>query len=148
MIGLWHDVARQWSDESLLQYSQRHQLPMEPEERSCPMLLHGAVAAHLLSGALGEQHPDWELAIRWHTIGSCSMGAIGAALYIADYLEPLRTHLSTDERKTILSLPSMETMCLHIIGSHRTHLEHKGKTMAGSTEALERFLLSGGTFTA
>ena len=31
----------------------------------------------------------WQDAIRWHTLGSVKMGVLGAALYIADYIEPL-----------------------------------------------------------
>lgn len=141
-VGIWHDVARQWSDGDLLAYCIKHRIDMEHEEQECPMLLHGAVAAHLLPC----DHTPWKVAIRWHTIGSERMGVLGAALYIADYLEPLRTHLTREERLYILGLDSLERMCLAIIDTHRGYLARKGKRMARSTEWLEQFLQLGRRF--
>ncbi|MDD3822476.1 MAG: hypothetical protein PHN93_01820 [Sphaerochaetaceae bacterium] len=146
VVGIWHDVAREWKDERLLSYCLEHGIAMEPEEAQEPMLLHGAVGAHLLAVATGSHHAEWELAIRWHTLGSQEMGPLGAALYIADYLEPLRTHLDTAQKEFILALGSMEAMCLHIVRSQQDYLRRKGKPIAATTVALGLFLGEGGNF--
>ncbi|PKL12329.1 MAG: hypothetical protein CVV52_10530 [Spirochaetae bacterium HGW-Spirochaetae-8] len=145
-VGLWHDIAREWSDDALLSYCLSHKLPMEPEELARPMLLHGLVASCMLSYLMGETEPSWNLAVRWHTLGSRLMGTLGAALYIADYLEPTRSHLSPGERDHLLESESLEAMCLSIVINHEHHLDAKGMTLARSTIGLKEFLLAGGRF--
>lgn len=53
-------------------------------------LLHGPAAAHRLAG---EVDPELATAIRYHTVGHPSLGALGTALYLADFLEPGRSFL-------------------------------------------------------
>lgn len=144
---MWHDITREWSDNDLLAYSISHGIGMEEEEIACPMLLHGAVASRLLRQFVPDCDPTWELAVRWHTLGSDTMGRLGAALYIADYLEPLRSHLVREQRYAIIRLSSLEQMCSRIIEVHHGYLGRKGKVMARSTASLERFLEAGGRFT-
>lgn len=145
-VGLWHDMAREWSDDALLSYCLSHKLTMEPEELAQPMLLHGLVASALLADGMAEAKPSWNLAVRWHTLGSRTMGILGAALYIADYLEPTRTHLGSGERNTLLASSSLEGMCVGILHSQSRFLQEKGIPMARSTSGLMEFLLSGGRF--
>ena len=145
-VGLWHDFAREWSDDALLSYCLSHKLAMEPEELAQPMLLHGLAASCLLSDRVPETKSSWMLAVRWHTLGSRDMGTLGAALYIADYLEPMRTHLDLEERTAILTMPSLEAMCLQIIINQEGFLSGKGLTTARSTADLKEFLLTGGCF--
>ena len=145
-VGLWHDFAREWSDDALLSYCLGHKLSMEPEELAHPMLLHGLVASCLLSDQVAGVEPSWNLAVRWHTLGSRFMGTLGAALYIADYLEPTRSHLSPGERTRLLESGSLEAMCLLIVINHECHLGEKGIPMARSTVGLKEFLLNGGRF--
>lgn len=146
VIGVWHDVAREWSDEDLLLYCLKHAIPMELEEQRFPMLLHGAVAADLLSHRYPDVPMSWKSAIRWHTIGSCDMGVLGAALFAADYMEPLRRHLVPGEREMLLESRSLEDLCRTIVDKHLRHLLEKGKTSALSTRRLETFLAEGGRF--
>ncbi|WP_422481937.1 HD domain-containing protein [Pleomorphochaeta sp. DL1XJH-081] len=146
IAGIWHDIAREWNDSFLLQYCLKHAIIMESEEYRHPMLLHGAVAAHLLSVRLASVPETWKSAIRWHTIGSPAMGILGAILYIADYMEPLRTHLEEGERDTLLQCDTLEQICLSVVHRHLLHLESKGKTHAVSTMDLLDFLEQGGVF--
>lgn len=146
VVGLWHDVAREWSDQDLLLYCLKHAIPMEEEEHRFPMLLHGAVAADLLSHRYPDVPMSWKIAIRWHTIGSCDMGVLGAALFAADYMEPLRRHLVPGERSWLLESNSLEDLCRAIVEKHLQHLQKKGKTSALSTRRLQTFLTKGGRF--
>ncbi len=64
----------------------RTELP--PPLRDLPgPLLHGPAAAERLA-----DHVDAEIAqaVRYHTLGHASFGALGKALYLADFLEPGR----------------------------------------------------------
>lgn len=52
-------------------------------------LLHGPAAANKLL-ALGEEDQELVLAVRWHSVGCADWGAMGRALYCADFLDPER----------------------------------------------------------
>ncbi len=145
-VGLWHDIAREWSDDALLTYCLIHKLAMEPEELAQPMLLHGLVASALLTDTMAESSPAWTLAVRWHTLGSRTMGILGAVLFIADFLEPTRTHLEAVERTTLLESHTLEEMCVRIIQNQNRFLSGKGIPTARSTSSLMEFLLEGGRF--
>ncbi|MFA6688437.1 MAG: hypothetical protein ACOX6K_03080 [Sphaerochaetaceae bacterium] len=143
-VGLWHDVARGWSDRALLEFCLDRSLPMEPEERNCPMLLHGTVAAALMPEHIPDCPETWMRAVRWHTLGDISMGALGLAMYITDYLEPLRTHIDPARRRYLLSLSTMEEMGLRIIEDQNEYFRRTGLVQAEATRRLYLHLLRGG----
>lgn len=148
VVGLWHDVAREWEDSALLDFCEAHAITMEEEERMFPLLLHGPVAAYLLEQILLKTVPPaCQVAIRWHTLGSVEMGALGAALYIADYVEPLRNYLSAQQRQELLEKDSLEQICLDVVLQQKDHLRRCGKKMANSTNSLLKFLEMQGVFT-
>jgi len=147
LVGLWHDVAREWEDDALLAFCKTHAIAMKEEERKYPLLLHGPVAAYLLEEVLLEKVPlACQVAIRWHTLGSTTMGRLGAALYIADYVEPLRNYLTLQQRQELLAKDSLEQLCLQVVLNHKDHLRDRGKKMATSTSALLDFLEMGEEF--
>lgn len=145
IASLWHDTAREWREEKLVEYVREHKLETTPLEKQVPMLLHSLVAAHRLQEELFyDNHRVW-LAIRWHTTGHPDMGQLGYALYVADFLEPHRLHITGEQRDYILSLETLEQMMLEIYGRQFSHfakndispepaslrLYHKLKTMQG-----------------
>jgi predicted HD superfamily hydrolase involved in NAD metabolism len=146
VCGLWHDMAREWSDDSLLSYCLCNNLPMEQEELTYPVLLHGPVAASLFSQKVPLATSEWCNAVRWHSLGSVNMGLVGAAVFISDYLEPLRPHITARERTGFLDSPTLETMCLQVVCRHEKHLLKKNKQLANSTKGLKQFLMDGGRF--
>lgn len=115
VAALFHDVMRETSPDELLRYCIEHRLDVLDIEKDQPMLLHGPVAADKLR-TLFPDTPDTVLsAIRWHTIASPAMGPMGYVIYIADYLEPNRTHVRDDQRKDILDSPDLEQMMRKIL---------------------------------
>ncbi|HXC24287.1 MAG TPA: hypothetical protein VNU46_00120 [Gemmatimonadaceae bacterium] len=60
-------------------------------------LLHGPAAATLLERD-GESRRALLDAVRYHTVGSSQWGAVGKALYMADYLEPGRKFSRSDRQ--------------------------------------------------
>ncbi|WP_320127930.1 bis(5'-nucleosyl)-tetraphosphatase (symmetrical) YqeK [uncultured Sphaerochaeta sp.] len=139
--GLLHDIAREWPDAKLQGYSKEHQLVLEPEEKLIPMLLHGPVAADILKQRYS---PSLCLAVRYHTLGSIYMGRMGLILFIADFLEPGRTHLSGDQRDSLLAKKSLEEVCSGLLDNQDAYFESKGKSSAFTSVALRKFLREGG----
>ena len=54
-------------------------------------LWHGPAAA-ARAAELGEKDAGVLEAVRWHTVGSAQWDEVGKVLYLADYLEPARSH--------------------------------------------------------
>lgn len=146
LVGLWHDAAREWRPHELLDYSLKKGVVAEEIELSHPHLLHGAVAAHLLDEMV-EVEERILRAIRWHTLGSVEMGALGAALYVADYIEPNRKFIEPSERLALLESATLEALCLKVITLHQAYFKRRGRAMAATTLHLAHYLEEGGTLT-
>ena len=58
--------------------------------RHAPVLLHAQAAAAWAPSAVGEADPEVLLAVRHHPTGHPDWGAVGCALYVADFCEPSR----------------------------------------------------------
>ncbi len=112
--AMWHDSAREWGEERLIHYAESRSLETTALEKKVPMLLHAPAAAYRMVSDLGYDNPDAWNAVRWHTTGHPDMGRLGYALYVADFLEPGRTHITSKERAEILLLESLEQMMLEI----------------------------------
>lgn len=90
-LAAWiHDVAKGWDDAALLDYAERHELPVTPGDRAMPLLLHGAVAYRLAAAHFGLDDPLIESACRLHTTGAPEMTVTDKILYVADLIEPTR----------------------------------------------------------
>ena len=145
-VGVMHDCCRWMSDEDLLHIATKHHISMERVEQDNPMLLHGAVASILLPTFKDPIDPKWQVAIRWHTLAHKEMGPLGAALYVADYIEVGRTFVSLQERETIIKLSSLEEMTLHILKNHISYIQSRAKVVSNSTNECKLFLKEGGVF--
>ena len=144
--GIFHDWCRYMSDEELLEYCRGRVDDIQIEEEEKPMLLHGAAAALMMRSIVGDVPSSWLTAIRHHTLGSVDMGVLGACLYIADYLEPNRKHITPEDRNMILSLPSLEEMVLEILSREEAYYRTSGMKRAVRTSILADFLEKGGLF--
>lgn len=141
--GLLHDICREWDEARLRDYVREHHVALEPEEEAAEALLHGPVAADLLH-AQGYRG-DLCLAVRWHTLGNVGMGRLGLILFISDYLEPLRTHITDAQRGMLLAHDTLEGVALAILRLQDGYFLAKGRTNARVTTELERFLAGGRT---
>lgn len=139
--GLLHDMCREWDEGKLVSYAEEHHLPLEPEETGNPVLLHAPVAADIaLSEGYGKAIAT---AIRWHTLGSVTMGKLGEIVFISDYLEPLRTHINEEERQSLLAHATLDEVCLAVLAMQDAYFVKKGRKNAGTTETLEKYLREG-----
>lgn len=146
IAGIYHDYAREWLDYQLLRFSSNNKLDVEKEEYENPLLLHGPVASYLLKTEYNTTNNLIEKAIRYHTVGSKRMGTLGAALYVADYLEPTRKHVKHSFRQAVLEKESLEEMVYLIVLQSESYLKSKERDIIELTKELKIFLESGGIF--
>lgn len=145
IAGIYHDSYRYSANCESVSLLQENGFVLDRAEIEEPMLLHGALAALYFERDIGEKVPeDMKKAVRHHTLGAKDMTRLGAIIYISDYTEPGRRHLSDEMRFEIFSLPSLEEMVKSIIEMQRPYLEGKGIREAETTSALYQFIKDGG----
>ncbi|HUX14645.1 MAG TPA: bis(5'-nucleosyl)-tetraphosphatase (symmetrical) YqeK [Spirochaetia bacterium] len=130
-VGLTHDLAREWSDEDLVELSQSDGEPFLPIEKERPLLLHGRACALFLAGRFGVYDPEVLEAVRYHTFGRSGYCDHGKALFLSDYLEPGRNFVTGTLRDSVLALP-LNAAVRAIID----HAESRGKSLAEPTRAM------------
>ncbi len=93
IAALLHDVTKEWSPEAQIEYCEKNGIPLSPEERAVPRILHaktGAACACREFPSLTD--PGIAAAIERHTTGCREMTVFDELLYLADYIEPTRTY--------------------------------------------------------
>lgn len=145
-VGIFHDAYRYLSGDELLKECKKAKIKIEDEEKENPMLLHGAVAAIHFKEVAGVSPAGYFEAIRNHTLGSITMGRLGALLYIADFIEPGRTHLTDEDRAEILSHDTLEGVVLDILTRDLKYGESIGRKGAKISYELKEYLEKGGRF--
>ncbi|MDZ7793572.1 MAG: bis(5'-nucleosyl)-tetraphosphatase (symmetrical) YqeK [Spirochaetia bacterium] len=135
--GIAHDMAREIGAVQVMQLAGEDSLPLLEEELRRPVLLHGRAAAVLLQTSWGEERQTVLNAVRWHTQGHPDMGDLGKVLYIADFIEPGRSHISEEFRANILCVDSLDGMLKKILKAQFLHLREKQVEI--STYALQLY---------
>lgn len=100
--GLLHDAARMMNGDALLHRALGYALPVDEFTQAHPLLLHGPVAAEMVTRELGIDDDDIYEAIYWHTTGHPGIGLMAQALIVADFSEPLRKYVEAGEVRDIL----------------------------------------------
>ncbi len=85
-------------------------------------VLHGpAVAERLRSGGIDDE--ELLLAVGFHTIGHPAFGALGRALYVADFLDPGRDFRNAWRDALRARMPSeLDAVAREVAGARVTHL--------------------------
>ena len=141
VAGIWHDYAREWDAAAILKILQKNELitPLSAELNK-PVLLHGAAAAIELKKLIPDLSQDVFSAIRWHTAGSTEMGRLGYALFISDFVEEGRKHISGEEKAAIETKTSLEEMVYKILSLNFRYLAEKGHPILQSAIHLKSYL--------
>jgi predicted HD superfamily hydrolase involved in NAD metabolism len=139
--GLAHDAAREAPEEAILRLCGLDGLPLTPEEKADPLLLHGRASAMLVAERTGYADPEFVQAVRDHVTGRPSMGALSKILFAADYLEPGRTFLSREFVRDTLAL-GLDAMTLAVLEGKIQYVRAESKPVSRSSlillEELER----------
>ena len=94
LAGLLHDCAKCLTNEKRIQICEKHNIEINAAEQKNPFLLHAKVGAYQAEAKYDIHDEDILGAIRWHTTGKPEMTMMEKIVFIADYIEPCRTHSS------------------------------------------------------
>ncbi len=92
IAGLLHDCAKCMTNEERIDICKENKLEITVAENQNPFLLHAKVGAFLAQTEYEIEDPDILNAIRSHTTGRAGMSKLEKIVFIADYIEPMRTH--------------------------------------------------------
>jgi HD superfamily phosphohydrolase YqeK len=103
------------------------------EDASLPEALWHGPAAAALAARDGEKDAGVLAAVRWHTLGWRGWDEVGRSLYLADYLEPGRTH-DADRAALAARVPTEFDAVLREVAARRMGwLLRTGKPIARQT---------------
>jgi predicted HD superfamily hydrolase involved in NAD metabolism len=91
VAGLLHDCAKCIPNTKKLKLCRQYQVPVSETEKQAPFLLHAPLGACLAKEKYDVNDPEILSAIAWHTTGKPGMTTLEKIIYIADYIEPMRT---------------------------------------------------------
>lgn len=101
VAGLLHDCAREMSNNNLLKIAGDFGIVMGSVEKSCPVLLHAVVGAHIAAVEYGVQDEEIHKAITLHTTGGPDMSKLAKIIFLADFIEPGRAYPGIDKLRKL-----------------------------------------------
>lgn len=93
--ALLHDLTKEESTEKQLKIAEESAIILSECEFASPALLHAVTAAAKIASDpdyAGFAEPEVIDAVRWHTTGRAGMSVVEQIIFLADYIEPNRTH--------------------------------------------------------
>ena len=91
LAGILHDCGKNYNGEEARRFVKRIGYQADEVEIRLPKLLHGIIGEYLAKEMYGVTDEEVLGAIRWHTTGKAGMNLLEKIIYIADYIEPLRS---------------------------------------------------------
>lgn len=88
-VGIAHDIAKEMTDEEMLEYVKNNNIEIDEIETVKPSLLHGKIGADIATKKFGFTQ-DMVNAIKWHTTGRKNMSMLEKIIYVADKTEENR----------------------------------------------------------
>lgn len=134
LAGLLHDCAKWMSDKEYLAYCKKHDIDVTDVERANPPLLHSKVGACMANKDYGITDEDILSAIRWHTTGHPDMTLLEEIIFVADYIEPNRTHDPELNEIRKEAFTDLHKATCHIYANTMRHLKTSAKTLDPMTE--------------
>lgn len=138
--ALLHDCAKYLSDEQLLKLAEQAGLPIEPETRLQPFLLHGPVGAYLAQRDYGVTDPVILDAVSRHTLGADQMTGLDKVIFLADMVEPNRSYPGVRELRA-LTLLDLDKAMVAALDQTIRHLLDRGDLLHSQTVRTRNALL-------
>ncbi|MBR7143115.1 MAG: bis(5'-nucleosyl)-tetraphosphatase (symmetrical) YqeK [Clostridia bacterium] len=138
VTGLLHDCMREENLQNLLLFASKSDIIIRNEEKQSVSLLHAPASALLARQAFGaDEEMFW--AIRWHTLGKEDMTTAEKICWLADYIEPNRTHEGVEEVRQ-LAETDLDGALLRAMTQSLRHLRETGAPLCEQTVKAWEFL--------
>ena len=126
--GLVHDIAREYSKEDLVEWASLDGMPVRELDLESPVLLHGRAGAMVLKKEFGIADQNVLDALSAHTTGTAGMKTLAKILFVADYIEPERKHITPEFISSLEGL-DLDGKVYAVLMGTLNHLASKGKSV-------------------
>lgn len=126
--GLVHDIAREYSKEDLVKWASLDGMPVRELDLDSPVLLHGRAGAMVLKKEFGIADQNVLDALSAHTTGTSGMKTLAKVLFVADYIEPERKHITPEFISSLEGL-DLDGKVYAVLMGTLNHLASKGKSV-------------------
>ncbi len=133
VAGLLHDCAKCIPDAKKIKICLKNKITMTDAEQKSPFLLHAKVGAYIARQKYGVEDPEILSAIACHTTGKPAMSQLDKIIFIADYIEPMRSKAPNlaDVRK--LAFEDIDLALFKILSDTLAYLRNSPKHIDSMT---------------
>lgn len=136
IAGMLHDCAKCFSAKKLVSLCKKHELPVSEVELQNPTaLLHAKAGSFLAKEKYGIEDEDILNAIKYHTTGRPNMSKLEKIIYIADYIEPGRTHAANLKQIRKTAYEDLDKALFRILEDTLAYLQSTGGRIDSMTKA-------------
>lgn len=143
LAGLLHDWCKNMTGPELLERAGILGIPVTDADRAVPYLLHAPVAAAALKRAFPGISRTVLDAVGAHTYGSATLAPLDMVVYIADTLEPARTHAGAGELRELAGVISLEELFTRTYADSLRHLIESRRRIHPETVATWNQIVGG-----
>lgn len=120
-VGIAHDIAKEMTDEEMIEYAKANNIRIDEIETVKPSLLHGKIGADIAAKKFGFTQ-DMINAIKWHTTGRENMSMLEKIIYVADKTEENRKGTSFNlEKSRELSTQNIDETLIFLMNEFITY---------------------------
>ncbi len=131
LAGMLHDCAKGIPTERQATVCDELGVPLEPEVRLCPSVIHGFLGEHLARTVYGVDNPAVLRAIRLHTVGDAGMSTLERIVFLADATEPSRDFPGVADLRAAVENDLDEGLRVYVAGQFRKLVERRAPMHSG-----------------
>lgn len=139
VAGLLHDNAKCMDNNELLTKSRTAGITVTESQVKNPFLLHGPLGSYFAHTEHFINDTDILNAIYWHTTGRPDMSLLEQIIFVADYIEPMRTRQKNLPQLRRLAFLDLEECVYRIADDTLDYLKEKGSEIDEMTVATRDF---------
>lgn len=132
--GLLHDCAKCIPNKKKLKMCSQHNISVSSFEENHPFLLHAKLGAYIANKKYGINDAQILSAITYHTTGKPQMTKLEKIVYIADYIEPMRTKALNLTAIRRLAFEDLDECMYEILKDTLSYLEENPKEIDHTTK--------------
>lgn len=134
IAALLHDCAKYMPEDERIAYCETHGVDVNDAERTNLTLLHAKCGAIMAEEEYGVENQEILHAIRVHTTGEPEMNLLDKIIFVADYIEPNRTHAPNLDALRALAETDLDRTTALILSDTLDYLKKTGKTIDDTTQ--------------
>ena len=141
LAGLLHDCAKDIDKDEMLRLCKEMNIPLDPVKREQRSLIHADLGAKMLETEFGITDPDIISAVKYHTLGRENMTDLEKILYLADCIEPNRSHYEGLEELRQLARTNLDCAMLAAIDRSVDYVLHRHRKLHSQTLVTQQYFL-------